>query len=96
MPDRGFYLHTAGDTMEFRVTFSEPVTVSGDELVLSVRFGVGAFQVLYEGGSGTNELSFVSPLTAQFTDTDGVSVPAGSLSLFGGRPSRTPTARTPT
>ena len=85
VPDRGFYLHTAGDTMEFRVTFSEPVTLSGDDddLVLSVRFGSGSFQVLYAGGSGTRELSFATPLAAQFTDTDGVSVPAGSLTLIG-------------
>ena len=45
--------------------------------------GVARFQVLYAGGSGTRELSFATPLAAQFTDTDGVSVPAGSLTLIG-------------
>ena len=93
VPDRGFYLHTAGDTMEFRVTFSEPVIVSGEGVHLTVWIGGGAFQVPYAGGTGTRELSFATAVAEQNTDTDGVSVRAGSLTLIGATTLKGPCGR---
>ena len=83
LPDAGFYSSALGDSFQLRVTFSEPVTVSGELLVqFTVRVGDDDVDAAYSSGSGTTELTFELIYHPQHIDTDGVSVPAGSLALF--------------
>ena len=82
VPDAGFHSSALGDVVEFRVTFSEAVTASGNQASfrLAVRVGDDDVGATYIEGSGTTQLTFILVYSAQHTDPDGVSVPAGSLS----------------
>ena len=83
VPDHGFHSSALGDVVEFRVTFSEAVTASGNLALFEFAVRVGDDDVLapYIEGSGTTQLTFILDYGAQHTDPDGVSVPAGSLHL---------------
>ena len=71
-----------GDAIEVAVTFSEAVTVTGTpSLTLDVG---GESRALYTAGSGTRTLVFFHAVAEDDVDADGVSVPAGSISLRGG------------
>ena len=64
------------------MTFSEAVTVTGTpSLTLDVG---GESRALYTAGSGTRTLVFFHAVAEDDVDADGVSVPAGSISLRGG------------
>ena len=82
VPDHGFHSSALGDVVEFRVTFSEAVTASGNQALfrLAVRVGDDDVGATYIEGSGTTQLTFILVYNAQHTDPDGVSVPADSLS----------------
>ena len=86
VPDAGFYWPGIGRLLiEFEVTFSAPVTydaTSGD-FGLKVLVGETERVAHARGGSGTSKLLFGYPVVASDEDTDGVSVPAGSLVLTG-------------
>ena len=86
VPDAGFHSSALFDPVEFRVTFSDAVTVtgSGHQARLIVRVGDDDLSASYFGGSGTTELTFELNYDPQHTDADGVSVPAGSLTLSSG------------
>ena len=83
VPDAGFHSYALGDVVEFRVTFSEAVTASGNLALFrfAVRVGDDDVGATYIEGSGTTQLTFILVYGAQYTDPDGVSVSAGSLSL---------------
>ena len=71
------------DVIEATVTFSESVLVSGvPELTLLV--GGEVQRAAYRRGSGTTSLVFGYVLTEGDSDTDGVSVPGGAISMAGG------------
>ena len=84
VPDAGFHSSALNDPVEFRVTFSDAVTVTGQEALFTVRVGGDDVDAAYSQGSGTTQLMFTLIYGAQHTDADGVSVPAGSLTLIGG------------
>ena len=94
VPDAGFHSSALLDPVEFRVTFSDAVTVTGAQAFFFVRVGgddVGATYSLQ--GSGTTQLTFELGYGPQHTDADGVSVPAGSLTLSGGTTVKGPYGR---
>jgi len=75
----GFF--KAGDTIMVRVTFNEPVFVTGlPQIALTV--GSTVWQAVYSAGSGTAVLWFSHTIAAGENDTDGVAV--GELTLPGG------------
>jgi hypothetical protein len=75
----GFF--KAGDTIFVRVTFNEPVVVTGlPQIALTV--GSTVQQAVYSGGSGTARLQFSYTIAAGENDSDGVAV--GELTLPGG------------
>ena len=84
VPDAGFHSSVLVDPVEFRVTFSEAVTMSGARASFTVRVGDDDVGAAYSEGSGTTQLRFVLVYGDEHTDPDGVSVPAGSLTLSGG------------
>lgn len=81
IPANGTYV--IGSNLDFRVTFSEPVTVNGNpHLVLTLNTG-GAVNALYYSGSGSNTLVFRYPIAATDQDPDGIHV-GSSIMLNGG------------
>ena len=82
VPDTGVYSSALGDAVQFRVTFSAPVTVSRFQAQLTVRLGDDDADATLDFGGGTNELLFLLIYGPQHTDSDGVSVPRGSLRLL--------------
>ena len=84
VPDAGFHSTALGDPVNFRVTFSEAVTVSGHQALFTVRVGDDDVDAAYLQGSGTTQLTFSLSYGNQHTDPDGVSVPTGSLTLSSG------------
>ncbi len=73
----------AGDTLEVRVAFDQPVTVTGTPQV-ALTVGGATRHAAYSLGSGTTTLVFRYTVAAGDTDTDGVSVGASALTLNGG------------
>ena len=86
VPDIGFHASSLGHRVRFRVTFSRPVTViayGGGVARLTVRVGEDDVMARYVRGNGSRELDFDLALGAEHTDTDGLSVPDGALTLAG-------------
>ncbi|MEM3744121.1 MAG: Ig-like domain-containing protein [Candidatus Methanomethyliaceae archaeon] len=79
-PSSGWY--RSGDHLEFKVTFSEAVTVQGTpRLVLTI--GNSTKYATYQSGSGTNELTFRYQIESNLEDTDGITL-NNSLDLNNG------------
>ena len=72
-----------GDAVEVAVTFDRAVAVTGAP-TLALRVGSATRQAAYARGSGSATLVFAYTVQAGDTDTDGVSVAAGSIALNGG------------
>ena len=62
--------------MTFKVTFSEPVKMAGDEsaVTLPVEVGYAMREAKYVAGSGTKSLTFRMTVKANDVDTDGIRV----------------------
>jgi len=62
--------------LSFKVNFSEPVNVIGDQsqVTLPVEIGYAMHQAQYVSGSGTRSLTFRTTIAANEMDTDGISV----------------------
>ncbi|MBD1913035.1 MULTISPECIES: hypothetical protein [unclassified Leptolyngbya] len=72
-----------GEVLEFSVTFSEPVTVTGGTPAIPITLGNGAsVNAAYAEGSGTNTLIFRYTVAEGDTDTDGITLGSG-ISLGG-------------
>lgn len=74
--------YRAGMTLDFDVTFHEPVTIAGTPRI-SLGIGSSTRFANYLSGSGTSIIRFRHTLASPDTDTDGISVSA-SLDLNGG------------
>ena len=72
-----------GDVVTATVTMSEAVTVTGTPQ-LALLVGSTTRAASYVAGSGTNSLTFTYVVVASDTDSDGISIAAGSLTLPGG------------
>ena len=77
---------TAGETMEVKLTFSEPVTVgiTGGTPSIDLRLGTQTHHAAYASGSGTKELVFGYTLAEGEGPHATVLVPGDSLALNGG------------
>ena len=73
-----------GEVVEVRVTFAEPVVVTGAPSI-TLRIGATAKQAAYAEGSGRRALRFRYTVVEGDTDRNGLSVPANTLALNGGR-----------
>jgi ELWxxDGT repeat protein len=60
-----------GDTITFRVEFSEPVTVTGKPSV-PITVGTRNLQAVYQSGGGTKTLSFSYTVASGAVDSDGI------------------------
>jgi len=80
VPVNGFYRAT--QTLDFRVHFTESVTVTGTPQ-LPVTIGSTTVQAGYAGGSGTNILIFSYTVQTGDNDADGIQ-PGTALQLNGG------------
>ena len=70
--------YAAGDTITLRVSFSEPVDVTGmPHVVLNV--GGAARRAVYAGGTGTANLDFAYTVQASDFDADGLSLCSSTL-----------------
>ncbi len=76
-------IYAIGKTLSVTVTFSAAVTVSGTPQ-LALDIGGGPRQADYESGTGTESLLFSYTVVEDDEDTDGIGVPADSLTLNGG------------
>ncbi|ALJ03978.1 hypothetical protein APS56_01890 [Pseudalgibacter alginicilyticus] len=76
--------YTAGENLEFTVSFSKNITVStaGGIPQLSITVGAATQQAIYVSGSGTSDLLFRYTVQAGDLDTDGITVE--TLSANGG------------
>lgn len=83
VPADGYYVES--DVLEFAVNFSEQVTVdqTGGIPYLEVTIGTEVLHATYEGGSGSNALSFRYTVQAGDADLDGISM-GGNLMSNGG------------
>ena len=74
MPAPGNY--AAGNAMNFRLNFNEPVRVVGDtsQVSLPIEVGYSMRQARYISGSGTRALTFRLNVTANDVDTNGISL----------------------
>ncbi len=80
VPDAsGDWLWTSGEAIEVRVTFSEPVTVSGGAPWLDVSIGGLPGAVSYASGSGSATLTFSYEVPAGSGALEGLAVVADSL-----------------
>lgn len=79
-PANGSY--RAAQNLDFLVTFTEPVTVTGTP-ALALTIGSTARNAAYISGSGTTALAFRYVVQAGDTDTDGIAA-SSSLALAGG------------
>ena len=72
LPAAGTY--GTGRPLTFKVNFSEPVRVVGDQAALSLPVEVGSAmrEARYMSGSGTKTLAFRMTVTANDVDTDGI------------------------
>jgi ELWxxDGT repeat protein len=71
-------LYRVGGLLRFSLTFTQPVTVTGQP-VLNFTLGTVAKKAALEGGSGSRTLSFVYTVGGRDNDTDGITL--GSLQL---------------
>lgn len=82
VPDNGTY--KAGQKIQFKVTFSENVTISDGVPYLSLNFDGGqTVQADYKSGSGTALLIFEYEIVSGNNDSDGITV--GTLNLNGAK-----------
>jgi len=74
LPAAGTY--GTGKPLTFKVSFSEPVKVVGNEadVCLPVEVGYAMREAKYVSGSGTKSLTFRMAVTANDVDSDGISV----------------------
>ena len=73
------------DTVSVRVTFSEPVAVTGaPRLKIKMDPGYGEKWAAYAGGTGTNSLTFTHEVVELNLSTAGIAVLANTLALNGG------------
>ncbi|MEN9667351.1 MAG: hypothetical protein RLZZ326_3714 [Planctomycetota bacterium] len=74
LPAAGTY--GTGKPLTFKVNFSEPVNVVGDQsaVTLPVEVGYAMHEARYVSGSGTKSLTFRTTVAANDVDTDGISV----------------------
>ncbi len=75
--------HIAGQTLDYSITFSEPVFVTGTPSVAVTLNTGGTVQANLVSGSGTATLAFQYTIASGNADNDGVTT-AGSISLNGG------------
>jgi len=82
VPANGSY--TVGQSLNFTIGFSEPVTVDTTMGTPSLGLDIGGVtrQANYVSGSGSSVLTFSYPVQSGDSDTDGIGV--GSISLGGG------------
>ena len=74
------------DTVSVRVTFSEPVDVTGaPRLKIKMDPDYGEFWAAYQGGTGTSSLTFTHKVVEPNLSTDGIAVLENTLELNGGR-----------
>lgn len=74
----------AGDVVTVRAVFTQAVEVSGTPQ-LGLTIGDQAVQASYQGGSGSNELTFTYTILAGQTAANGIAIPANALTLNGGQ-----------
>ena len=74
LPTAGTY--GTGKALTFKVNFSEPVKIAGDQsaVTLPVEVGYAMHEARYVSGSGTKSLTFRMTVAANDVDTDGISV----------------------
>jgi len=74
LPTAGTY--GTGKPLTFKVNFSEPVRITGDQnaVTLPVEVGYAMHEARYVSGSGTKSLTFRMTVAANDVDTDGISV----------------------
>ena len=62
--------------LSFKVNFSEPVNVIGDQsqVTLPVEIGYAMHEAQYVSGSGTRSLTFRTTVAANEVDSDGISI----------------------
>ncbi len=80
VPANGTYV--AGQNLDFTVTYSEPVVVTGSPFV-GVTLDSGAVQAAYFSGTGTATLTFRYTVAPGNLDTDGIATDS-SITLNGG------------
>lgn len=78
-PVNGTY--NTGDSLNFNVTFSEVMTVTGTPRI-AITLDSGIAYANYSSGTGTNTLTFSYTVAASETDVDGISI--SLISLNGG------------
>ncbi len=78
VPANGTYV--AGDNLDFSVTFSKPVEVSGGTPGLPISIGTETVQATLTGGSGTSTLSFRYTVQNNDFDSNGISLAASIAS----------------
>ena len=73
------------DTVSVRVTFSEPVDVTGTpRLKIKLDPAYGEFWAAYQGGGGTSSLTFAHTVAEPNLSTAGIAVLANTLEIDGG------------
>ena len=79
--------YRAGDAIALEATFDRAVAVdtAGGRPTLALTVGSDERQAAYVSGTGTAVLAFSYTVASEDNDGDGVSVPAGSIDLDGGR-----------
>ena len=82
-PASGTTYYLAGEVIEFTVTFSAPVTVTGTPK-FAFRLGAATRQAAYASGSGSAALVFARTVQAGEVDRNGISWNAIALALDGG------------
>ena len=82
-PASGTTYYLAGEVIEFTVTFSAPVTVTGTPK-FAFRLGAATRQAAYASGSGSAALVFARTVQAGEVDRNGISWNALALALDGG------------
>ena len=82
-PASGTTYYLAGEVIEFTVTFSAPVTVTGTPK-FAFRLGAATRQAAYASGSDSAALVFARTVQAGEVDSNGISWNAIALALDGG------------
>ena len=82
-PASGTTYYLAGEVIEFTVTFSAPVTVTGTP-TFAFRLGAATRQAAYASGSDSAALVFARTVQAGEVDRNGISWNAIALALDGG------------
>ena len=82
-PTSGTTYYLAGEVIEFTVTFSAPVTVTGTP-TFAFRLGAATRQAAYASGSDSAALVFARTVQAGEVDSNGISWNAIALALDGG------------